>query len=130
MIIYRFYLREGKSEELAFRETCIKLHIWGIDIPFNHLNLFPLPEVDNSIDLTSEAFDLSTYILNFFKDKEDIEDPALIHFKDNLLAIWDRFFDIIAVDFSFIKNIDKLYDAELHMHIANAVKKYKQDNLL
>ena len=129
MIVYQFYLREGMSEEIAFRETCVKLHIWDVDIPFNHLNLFPLPKVDNVIHMTTDTFRLSSHIMTFFNDKE-IDDPALIQFRDNLRAVWNRFFNIIAVDFSFIKNIDNIYDAELHMHIANVIKKYKHDNLL
>ena len=41
-----------------------------------------------------------------------------------------RFFDVIAVDFEFIKRLGTSYDAELTEKINKVTLKYKEDNLL
>ena len=131
-IINQYYLSIGKTEDEAFKATCIKLYLENVDLPFiKTLELFNLPERKDAGALNSETFEFCKYIAAYFKNKNiSDKEKGLIKFKDNFFALNSRFFDVIAVDFEFIKKLNTSYDAELNEILNKTTQKYKEDNLI
>ena len=130
-IINHHYLSKGTTENEAFKMTCIKLHLENIELPFWKLGLFELPKRKTDRNLISQASDFCEYVKAYFDDHAISEkETELLRFRNNLLTLETRFFDVIAVDFEFIKRLGTSYDAELTEKINKVTQKYKEDNLL
>ena len=131
-IISQYYLSIGKTEDEAFKATCIKLYLERVELPFiKTLELFNLPERKDAGALNSETFEFCKYVAAYFKNKNiSDKEKGLIKFKDNFFALNSRFFDVIAVDFEFIKKLNTSYDAELNEILNKTTQKYKEDNLI
>ena len=83
------------------------------------------------MDLTSDAFKFYQYVERYFKRKTINEkETEFIKFRDNFMTLGTRLFDVIAVDFEFIKKLSANYDADLNEILKNATQKYKEDKLI
>ena len=131
-IVNQYYLNTEKTEDEAFKATCIKLHQEKIEIPLiSKLELFVLPKMKSDMDFTSDAFKFYQYVDRYFKRKTINENETeFIKFRDNFMTLGTRLFDVIAVDFEFIKKLSANYDADLNEILKNATQKYKEDKLI
>ena len=131
-IINQYYLSIGKTEDEAFKATCIKLYLERVELPFiKTLELFNLPERKDAGSLNSETQNFCQYVAAYFEDKIiSDEEKGLIKFKDNFFTLSSRLFDVIAVDFKFIKKLNTSYDTELNEILNKTTQKYKDDNLI
>lgn len=130
-IINQYYLSKGKTEDEAFKMTCIKLHLERITLPFEKLGLFELPPRNDVTDLTTQAADFLSYIGAYFNNHEISEkETELLRFMNNFYKLNTRFLGIISVDFSFLKRLGESYDADLTKKINEVTQKYKEDNLI
>ena len=111
--------------------TCIKLHLEGVTLPFEKLDLFELPPRNDAVNLTTQAADFFAYIGAYFIEHEISEkETELLRFMKNFYELNTRFLGIISVDFDFLKRLGESYDADLTKKINEVTQKYKEDNLI
>lgn len=137
-LIFRHQLSIGKNENDAFRETLLKIHEEEIIPPFLEFDLIEYPELrdhtgDNDL-IGNNANALAIRILDFFDEKEmsgkPVQEEELLRFKDNCSALAGRFFDVISVDFAFIKKLNEKYDKEINRELKKVARDFKKDKIL
>lgn len=134
MTIYNYNMSIGKSENTAFKLTCMKLYAYNVYIPFDNvrLDLFPLP-TDPDIDATAEATVAFHTILNeFFKDVEldEEKDIDIIRFNNNRAGNPIRFMKAISFDFKFINKLNNEMATELRDELKKTAEEFKRANKL
>ena len=134
MTIYNYNMSIGKSENAAFKLTCMKLHAYDVYIPFNNLrlDLYPLPDGLN-MDVSSKAtIDFHNMLNEFFNETElDAEkDIDIINFNNNRTENWFHFMKTISFEFSFIKKLNNEMAAELRDELKKTAEEFKRVNKL
>ena len=88
----------------------------------------------NSFLIGNNANALAIRILDFFDEKEmsgkPVQEEELLRFKDNCSALAGRFFDVISVDFAFIKKLNEKYDKEINRELKKVARDFKKDKIL
>ena len=134
MTIYNYNMSIGKSENAAFKLTCVKLHSYDVYIPFNNvrLDLYPLPN-GLSIDISSQAtLDFHSMLDDFFSKTEldEEKDIDIINFNNNRIENRFHFMKAISFDFSFIKKLNNEMAAELRDEFKKTAEEFKRVNKL
>lgn len=130
-IIYNHYLSLGKSENDAFKETCFRLYADNVDSTFIKFDILNYPYVKDNMNLNSDAFKLYLHIKDFFdNNKIDENEKDLLAFKRNCEALGSRLFDVISVDFTFIKKLNTTFDEKLNHNLNRTVNEFKKNLLL
>lgn len=144
MIFYRgnYVMSKKKDNVELFKKTCIELVSYNIKVPFLKLNLFYVPDVGNKL-LDIEFLKLMRAINNFYIDENNYDpktdtyaikekyqnNQSLIFFKKNINACIERFIDVIAIDFSFIKKLPSSKDEKLRKELEEVVDNFRDNNL-
>lgn len=83
------------------------------------------------MNLNSDAFKLYLHIKDFFdNNKIDENEKDLLAFKRNCEALGSRLFDVISVDFTFIKKLNTTFDEKLNHNLNRTVNEFKKNLLL
>lgn len=130
-IIYNHYMNDGKTENEAFKETCFRLYADNVDSTFIKFDILNYPYVKSNMNLDSSAFKLYQHIQKFFDDNiiDEKEDDLLI-FKKNCEELGSRFFDVISIDFTFIKKLNTTLDEKLKHNLNRTTNEFKKNILL
>ena len=121
----------GKSENDAFKETCFRLYADNVDSTFIKFDILNYPYVKDNMNLNSDAFKLYLHIKDFFdNNKIDENEKDLLAFKRNCEALGSRLFDVISVDFTFIKKLNTTFDEKLNHNLDRTVNEFKKNLLL
>ena len=131
-ILNQYYLGSGQTDDAAFKSTCLKLHTEKVVIPIlEKLELFSIPKIKSDMDLESKAYEFYQYVKMYFKENTINENESeFIKFRDNFMTLGTRLFDVIAIDFDFIKKLSANYDTELNEILKSATEKYRKDTLI
>lgn len=130
-IFFQNLMTEKKMDEnTAFIKTCTLLYSHGIEVPFNKANIYQLP-VKRNIPLSDASVKFYTMLNDFFaQTKIAKEESDLYMFKHNYMECKDRFISAIAVDFEFIKRLNRNLDAELNQELKRTAEDFESEYLL
>lgn len=118
------YKRQNEilDEQAAFKSTCTFFHDADIPIIYNEIGMFDYPK-QSPIDITSQEFNKN--ILTLLADT-DTTSKSIEMFKRNYMKNSLLFMDVIAVDFSFIRDLSGAIYERLKSDINELTKTYKQ----
>ena len=124
-------MNDGKTENEAFKETCFRLYADNVDSTFIKFDILNYPYVKSNMNLDSSAFKLYQHIQKFFDDNiiDEKEDDLLI-FKKNCDELGSRCFDVISIDFTFIKKLNTTLDEKLKHNLNRTTNEFKKNILL
>lgn len=113
------------------KETCFRLYADNVDSTFIKFDILNYPYVKDNMNLNSDAFKLYLHIKDFFdNNKIDENEKDLLAFKRNCEALGSRLFDVISVDFTFIKKLNTTFDEKLNHNLNRTVNEFKKNLLL
>jgi len=112
---------EIRNEQIAFKDTCAFFHDAGIPIIYNEIGVFNYPK-QSPIDITCQEF--HNNMIKLLADT-DTDSESIEMFKSNYLKNSLRFMDVIAVDFSFIKNLTGSIYEKLKTDMKELTETYK-----
>ena len=129
MLVFNFEYRRHTNEQDAFIESCLKMHSWEVPFVYNLFGFIELPEY--SIPTAyEESAEIIEQIRNVLINTEIPEQNFTMNiFRKNLIEGNLHFLDTIAIDFSFIKNLQPALENELHNQLEETVENFKKTKL-
>ena len=129
MLVFNFEYRRHTNEQDAFIESCLKMHSWEVPFVYNLFGFIELPEYSIPT-VYEESSGIIAQIRNILIDSEIPEQDITMNiFKNNLIEGNLHFLDTIAIDFSFIKNLQPALENELHNQLEETVEIFKNTKL-
>ena len=129
MLVFNFEYRRHTNEQDAFIESCLKMHSWEVPFVYNLFGFIELPKYSTPTAY-EESAGIIEQIRNVLINAEIPEQDFTMNiFRENLLEGNLHFLDTIAIDFTFIKEIQPALENELHNQLEETVKNFKKTNL-